>query len=229
MSIPEYEIRKLVTVRAFASPWEAEVARALLEVEGVGSVVVDGTIGWMVHSNVVGGIKLQVREEDVARATELLSHLKPVPEIYLVTDEEAARLRCPACKSDDVAAEPWSRRLSLSGAGRRYVCGGCGAAWAREELLGGPEPAEPAVDDDLVTVARFHTPWEAHLARTRLEAEGIEGCVHEERLPLVSLLSSAPLPGNRLAVHPEDAERALAVLAELVESDDDEADGSARD
>ncbi|HYU30891.1 MAG TPA: DUF2007 domain-containing protein [Thermoanaerobaculia bacterium] len=72
------------------------------------------------------------------------------------------------------------------------------------------DPSEP----DLVTVARFETPWEVHLARTFLESHGIDACVMEERFPPLALLTGQPLALNRLAVHPDDADRALEILAE---------------
>ena len=75
-----------------------------------------------------------------------------------------------------------------------------------------PEGEEPDLID-LVTVARFGTPWEAHLARTLLESYGIDACVMEERFPPLDLLTGQPLALNRLAVHPDDADRALEALA----------------
>ncbi len=72
----------------------------------------------------------------------------------------------------------------------------------------------------LVTVGRFYSPWEAHLARTLLESEGIDACVHEERLPAVSLLTGAPTALSRVEVYPEDAERALEILASVEELDE---------
>jgi len=113
----------------------------------------------------MGGVKLQVRPEEAQRASELLRSRQPIPEIYLVTEE-------------DLRSAP-------------------------------PEPEEL---ESLITVGRYPTPWEAHLARTLLESEGIDACVLEERLPPVSLLNNTPLALNRVEVHPEDAERALAVL-----------------
>jgi hypothetical protein len=77
------------------------------------------------------------------------------------------------------------------------------------------------VPESLVTVGRFPTPWEAQLARTLLESEGIDVCLMEERLPPVSLLTGTPLALNRVEVHPEDAERALALLAAAGEDFED--------
>lgn len=73
---------------------------------------------------------------------------------------------------------------------------------------------------DLITVARFTTPWEAHLARTRLESEGIEACVLEERLPPVNLFTGEILALNRLAVNESDADRAREILNRPVLHDD---------
>ncbi len=86
---------------------------------------------------------------------------------------------------------------------------------AEEETL--EEDDEPVA---LVTVGRFTTPWEAHLARTLLESEGIDACVLEERLPAVSLLTGAPTALSRVEVYPEDAERAREILAGVEELDE---------
>ena len=71
---------------------------------------------------------------------------------------------------------------------------------------------------DLVTVARFTTPWEAHLARTLLESEGIEACVMEERLPPVNLLTGEVRAFNRLEVREDDAVRALDLLDQVIQA-----------
>ena len=83
-------------------------------------------------------------------------------------------------------------------------------------------PGEPMEADEpvaLITIGRYPTPWEAHLAKTLLESEGIEACVLEERLPGVSLITGAPTGMSRLEVHPEDAGLALEILASIGERD----------
>ena len=82
------------------------------------------------------------------------------------------------------------------------------------------EPEEPDEAEALVTVGRYFTPWEAHLARTYLESEGIDAIVLEERLPGVSLLTGEPAALTRLEVHPADAERAQEILAEVEDVDE---------
>jgi hypothetical protein len=124
----------------------------------------------------------------------------------------AAGLACPACGSADLWLERSSRLLlGVLPLGRRgYRCGECGILWRVEELRREPPLAG---SEALTTVARFHTPWEAHLARTYLESAGLRCCVFEERLPAVHLLSAQPVAYNRLEVRSRDAARATAILA----------------
>ncbi|HSK76243.1 MAG TPA: DUF2007 domain-containing protein [Thermoanaerobaculia bacterium] len=237
MQDSRYELEKLVTVETFSTPWEAQLARARLETEGIHSVIADENFVrlYCALSNALGGVKLQVRKEDAPRAAELLQDRHPIPEIYLVTEEDAAQPRCPGCKSDNLDFERWSRlgflgSLVILGVPlpiprRRWICRNCGADWKEEEI---PQAAleEAAFSGPrrgaLITVARFVTPWEAQLAKSLLESDGLEACIVEERLPPVSLLSAEPLALNRVEVREDDATRALAILAELETLDDDE-------
>jgi Putative prokaryotic signal transducing protein len=229
-----YDIEPLITVRTFAAPWAAQLARARLESAGIEAVVADEHLGRMFTLNTVGGARLQVREGDVAAAIDVLSRQAPLPELYLVTEDDAARPRCPGCKSDRVYFERWSRLgfvstwillgIPIPIPKSRWLCRGCGATWKEEDLpprrrlAPAPESPELALADDpeedgaLVAVARFTAPWEAHLARTRLEADGIAACVLEERLPLANLVSGQLAALSRVAVHPEDARRAREIL-----------------
>jgi hypothetical protein len=182
MPDPEFEIEKLVTLETFSSPWEAQLARACLEAEGIEAVVADEHFFRLYGalSNTLGGVRLQVRPEHVDRAAELLRNRRPI--FYVVSDEDAG----PPLAEE--AEEP--------------------------ESLAGP------LVTPLVTIGRFYSPWEAHLARTLLESEGIDACVCEERLPSVSLLTGAPTALSRLEVHFRDAERALEILATVEELDE---------
>ena len=66
---------KLVTVDTFDMPTEAHLAKGLLEANGLTAFLADElTVGVAWHlSNAVGGIKLQVPETDVERATGILA------------------------------------------------------------------------------------------------------------------------------------------------------------
>lgn len=169
---PEYELSKLVTVETFSSAWEAQLARAALEAEGIDAVIADEHFLRLYGAltSTLGGVRLQVRPEDAGRAADLLRNRRPF--LYVVKEDDDA-LPAP----DEAEEEP----------------------------------------EALVTVGRFYTPWEAHLARNLLESEGIDACVHEERLPGVSLLTGAPTALSRVEVYPEDVERALEILAAVEE------------
>ena len=173
MSEPEYDLEKLVTVGTFSSSWEAQLARACLEAEGVHSVIADEHFHrlYSALSSTLGGVRLQVRPEDADRAAEMLRNRRPI--FYLVTEDDS---------------QPVFEEIE-----------------------------EPVA---LITVGRFTTPWEAHLAGTLLESEGIDACVLEERPPAVSLLTGQPVAMSRVEVHPEDAERALEILADVEELDE---------
>lgn len=212
---PSKELEKLVTVGTFTASWEARLALARLEAEGIDAVLTDEHVGHLYGGGVVGGVKLRVREEEASRAAELLALKRPIPEIYLVTEEDALQPRCPTCRSEDIWLDRWSLLDLLSG--RRWSCRRCGAGWRDGEEHTEAEVSEP----DLVTVARFRTPWEAHLARTLLESQEIEACVMEERFPPLDLLTGQQLALNRLAVHPDDAGRAREVLAEVEPSEEE--------
>ncbi|HEX2644072.1 MAG TPA: DUF2007 domain-containing protein [Thermoanaerobaculia bacterium] len=171
----DYELERLVTVGVYNSPWEAQLAKARLDAEGIDAVIADENFTrlYVALSSTLGGVKVQVREESAARAAELLTRPQPIPDIHLVTEEDMA---------SEAIADP------------------------------------PA----LVTVARFATPWEAHLARTCLESEGIEACVFEERLPPVSLLTGEPLALNRLEVFETDSDRAAEILSREAWDEDED-------
>jgi ribosomal protein L37AE/L43A len=195
------QLERFVTLAVYVFPWEAQLAKARLVSEGIDAVVADENAAGIYGANAIGGIKLRVREDEAERAADLLHTLRPLPQIYLVTEEDALRLRCPSCRSEDVAAEGWFRR--------RWSCQSCGAAWKDDAA----EEETPEPPSELVIVARFGTPWEAHLARTLLESQGIDACVMEERLPPLNLLTGEPLALNRVEVHPADAGRAAELLA----------------
>lgn len=288
MSDSPYELQRLVTVRTFSTPWEAQIAQARLGSEGLHSLIANEHVIRMVAlSNAVGGIQLKVREQDAEAAAAVLGRLAPLPEIYLVGQDaaaagaeagapapsvpatapaavpapspagapalqpagvpalppaavppgDAAVPSCPSCGGLDLRPERSARLVLgvLPISRRAYRCGDCGSLWRLEEIGGAPRledgfqvagAAAPGQgghgghggrgqgdDTALSTVARFHTPWEAHLARSFLESEGLRCCVLEERLPAVHLLSAEPVAYNRLEVRRADAARAGEILA----------------
>lgn len=68
--------------------------------------------------------------------------------------------------------------------------------------------------DRLVTIAAFSEPIEAHLARSRLECEGLSCSLADEHIVGVYWLSTAAVGGVKLQVRERDREHALRVLEE---------------
>ncbi|AXK39885.1 DUF2007 domain-containing protein [Crenobacter cavernae] len=68
------------------------------------------------------------------------------------------------------------------------------------------------MNDKRITIAAFSTPFEAHLARGRLEAEGVAAwVVHEHHVAANWMLSNA-LGGVKVQVAEYNAARAAAIL-----------------
>jgi hypothetical protein len=65
---------------------------------------------------------------------------------------------------------------------------------------------------DLVTIQKYGTPQEAHLARSVLDAAGIEACVTDESTATWMWYVGTALGGARVQVAEHDAERARQVL-----------------
>jgi hypothetical protein len=89
---------ELVTVRRFYTTPEAELAKIALEAEGIQAFVADGIMTSML-AVAVGWAKVQVKEEDAARATEILAAWKPParPNELDETDPSETALMCLEC------------------------------------------------------------------------------------------------------------------------------------
>jgi len=99
----EFETHGMVTIRQFRDLPEALFAKGSLESAGIECALLDENmvrLGWFI-SNLLGGVKLQVRPEDSAVAEEILS--QPIPEHFDVSGVgEYEQPRCPKCQSLDV-------------------------------------------------------------------------------------------------------------------------------
>jgi putative signal transducing protein len=65
---------KLITVESFSTVMEAQLASGKLESSGIWATIFDENVintNWM-YSNALGGVKVKVREEDIAEAREIL-------------------------------------------------------------------------------------------------------------------------------------------------------------
>ena len=75
-----------------------------------------------------------------------------------------------------------------------------------------PDLEEVIEERDLVSVRRFRDLPEALLAKGSLEASGIECFLTDDNMVRMNWFISNILGGVKLAVHPEDAEAATAIL-----------------
>lgn len=93
---------KLITLKTFSSDISAHLLKTRLESEGVECFILDENIVRLnsFYDLAVGGIRLQVREEDFQRAKELIEEWEA--RHYL--DEENHELKCPSCQSTAVYA-----------------------------------------------------------------------------------------------------------------------------
>ncbi|HXW88946.1 MAG TPA: DUF2007 domain-containing protein [Terriglobales bacterium] len=97
----------LVTLEHFRDMPEALLAKGKLESAGIDCLLADGNLvcmDWLL-SNAIGGIRLQVRRQDLESARALLN--EPIPAEF--GDEELGepfiQPRCPRCFSLDIGFE----------------------------------------------------------------------------------------------------------------------------
>ncbi len=100
------ESREMVTVRQFRDLPEALLAQGKLDSAGIESFLVDANMirmNWFL-SNSLGGVRLQVKKDDVEEALTLLS--EPIPEGFEVEGLGTYQQpQCPYCGSFDISHE----------------------------------------------------------------------------------------------------------------------------
>ena len=142
------EMRGMVTIRKFRDLPEALFAKGSLESAGIECALLDDNmvrLDWFI-SNLLGGVKLQVRPEDASVAEEILS--QPIPENFDVPGiGEYEQPRCPKCQSPDVNFQEVAPAAYLSAAvsvpfpfhRRAWRCHSCDAEWEDDGFPGTPE------------------------------------------------------------------------------------------
>ena len=124
-----------VTVARYDFPYQAHIARAKLDSEGIPAFVADEhtiNMQWL-YSNAMGGVKLQVPESFAEAAREVLAR----EEAQVAPAAEVEGPRCQHCGSTRTALRQRGRRwaflswlvleLPLFPVRRRYHCLDCGA------------------------------------------------------------------------------------------------------
>lgn len=101
-----------VTIARYTYPYEAQIARALLDSEGIEAFVADEqtiNMQWL-YSDALGGVRLQVAVEDRERALQILQEDR---EASLVEQEGEDRPACPVCGSHDTEYHQIGRRWAF--------------------------------------------------------------------------------------------------------------------
>lgn len=137
-----------VTLASFSNPLDAHILRGRLEAEGVECHLADEHIvaaNWL-YANAVGGVKLQVRREQVDAAAQILEQVSPpgADGAAEACDDNpvqapGASRACPHCHSKNVHYERFARRwvflswlllgFPLPFLRRKWSCDDCEHAW----------------------------------------------------------------------------------------------------
>jgi len=135
--------RKLATVCRFRDMPEALLAKSVLESAGIECLLADANIirtDWL-WSNLVGGVKLRVLEEDLEEALRILDQNAPLESSAAPGDEDFQPPSCPRCHSPEVslgdlqdsATATSSTGAHLHQADPLWTCQNCGNQWRELE------------------------------------------------------------------------------------------------
>ena len=147
----EAEHPNLVAVARFRDVDKAIVARGVLQSAGIESFLADENtvrMDWF-WSNMIGNMRLLVKEEDADSASEILD--QPIPENFELGEGEQPfeQPKCPKCGSLDIQFESWDRGVGLTTAAviaplpiRRnaWKCNTCGVRWQEVPEQVHPQP-----------------------------------------------------------------------------------------
>ncbi len=140
---PHVALRELVTIRQFRDLPQALLAKGMLDSAGIESFLGDDNmirLDWFI-SNLLGGIKLRVRPEDVLSATSLLE--QPIPDEFVVEGVgEYLQPHCPKCFSLDITFEALNKSVAYTSAyiglpvplrSNSWKCEACGHRWEEQD------------------------------------------------------------------------------------------------
>jgi hypothetical protein len=112
---------------------EADATCMRLHAEGIETFIPDQhtVLANAMYGNAIGGVRIQVEERDFARAMEILHGSVP--------PASPGMFACPACRSDAVTYEKYSRRVAflmllflgipLLWKKRQFTCQACRHQW----------------------------------------------------------------------------------------------------
>jgi Putative prokaryotic signal transducing protein len=136
---PTAEYQQLATIQQYRELADAQVAKGALESAGIPCYLRDENalrMQW-VWSNLLGGVRLQVNEQDRDAARDVLS--QPIPEqIQLDGDIPYDQPHCPRCGSLDIHYQAIHERAGLASIilfvpipipKQAWICEDCSAQW----------------------------------------------------------------------------------------------------
>lgn len=145
LNLPEPKSRAaVVTLQHFRDIPEALLAKGKLESAGIPCIMADGNLvrmDWLL-SNAIGGIRLQVHEQDIETARAVLD--EPIPPEFSEAQvgEDYTQPRCPRCYSLDIGFEKFNRFWTFSLwlllsfpipiLKNTWKCHTCGIEWAEK-------------------------------------------------------------------------------------------------
>lgn len=97
------------TIATFSKPEEAHLFRTRLEAAGISAFVQDEHVvqlNWLL-SNAIGGVRVQIAEDDLESASEFLAADSPQP------CPDAEDVVCPKCGSPLIAPDEKPRRIAF--------------------------------------------------------------------------------------------------------------------
>lgn len=150
---------RLITLHSFGTPQEAELVRALLESYGITAFVTDDNIARLTYTTPFGGVKVQVSEDDLDEAREILQNAllesetaaddrvavlsdefseETQPDSDMAVDDAVAEPSCPICggQRSQPVADPMRSVLGVLLLGMPFLvwrgkrrCDICGNVW----------------------------------------------------------------------------------------------------
>ena|SRR5438105_5670542 len=137
----EREKVQFVVLRQFRDLPDALVVKSILDSAGIECLLGDENIvrlDWF-WSNLVGGVKLWVRQQDLEQAENLIEQ-NPPEEFNIEGVGEFKQPRCPMCESFEVSFEPLRKRIAFLSAyagmplplkRQGWKCHSCGHSWPK--------------------------------------------------------------------------------------------------
>lgn len=127
---------QFATVSTYIMPFEADIARSVLESEKIPSFLMDYHtiyIDWL-YSNALGGVKLQVHKDNLAMAREIIESA-----LRTGQEQDYSEGACPVCHSFKTAHVVLGRRwavltwlligIPFGWQWTRLKCSSCGHKW----------------------------------------------------------------------------------------------------